>query len=377
MKIKTITCHNVYNYGASLQAYALQKYLEDLGNDVEIIDFRPWFHRKRYNLFYIDYNSSMYRIVRIFPFLKYLLAPIKNRSSLKTYGRKKSFDEFTDKELKITTTCYHTSEELKKNPPAADLYIAGSDQIWNTDTYNGKEDAYYLDFGTSDINRASYAASFAITSLPDSLKSYVRNRLLKFRNISVREKSGLKILKDLGINEGVHVLDPVFLLTSKQWKILSEQSVNTNNIYGKYILLYDFIGDKKIEEFTRMYAESMRIPIVSLNDYNERKYANINLSNCGPYDFLNLILNSDVIITNSFHATAFSIIFNKNFYSFPLITQRSSARMYDMLEMLQVLDRFDCNSIQSNNINYDRVNNRLNHYIDASKAYIDAVLNSI
>ena len=246
MKIKTITCHNVYNYGASLQAYALQTYLQSLGNDVEIIDFQPYFHQNRYNLYYISENSKYYSICRKVPLLACLYNLIKNHSMLKTWGRKKQFDNFTSKYLKLTQKKYETSKQLQDDPPIADIYIAGSDQIWNTNSSNGKEPAYYLDFGNHTTKRYSYAASFAISRIENKLKNFVKSEVSKLDKVSVREKTGVDILKEMQI-DSTQVLDPVFLLSKSDWEKLILNS-KINNLPDKYILIYDFLFDKQIKK---------------------------------------------------------------------------------------------------------------------------------
>ena len=146
MKIATITCHNVYNYGASLQAYALQRYLSQEGHDVEIIDYKPYYLNSRYNWRHIPAES------RLYPYKDYVGTQciyflLKNRKIYKTIGRKRKFDDFRQKFLTLTDNTYTSAEELRATPPQADLYIAGSDQIWNTACENGKDAAFYLDFG--------------------------------------------------------------------------------------------------------------------------------------------------------------------------------------------------------------------------------------
>ena len=145
MKIATITCHNVYNYGASLQAYALQRYLSQEGHDVEIIDYKPYYLNSRYNWRHIPAES------RLYPYKDYVGTQciyflLKNRKIYKTIGRKRKFDDFRQKFLTLTDNTYTSAEELRATPPQADLYIAGSDQIWNLDCTDGVNAAFFLEF---------------------------------------------------------------------------------------------------------------------------------------------------------------------------------------------------------------------------------------
>lgn len=145
MIIKTITCQKVNNHGATLQAYALMHYLESLGNDVEIIDYVP----ERFNHFRPFVCSTEKYAKNVFLKTAYICAKFPSRFAeylkYKNSLRKTNFENFWNKYYHLTK-CYKTFDELKNNPPEADLYIAGSDQIWNTMMENGKDPAYYLQF---------------------------------------------------------------------------------------------------------------------------------------------------------------------------------------------------------------------------------------
>ena len=376
MEIRTITCHNVYNYGASLQAFALQRYLEMLGHNAMIIDFLPYHLRGRYNFLYVHKKSPYYHICQKYPILKLLYGIKNNKKMFKTYGRKKAFDKFSSEYIKKTEQSYLTSKELKNNPPKCDLLIAGSDQIWNTQYGNGREPAFYLDFGDKSVFRISYAASFGTSGIDTNIKDFIKKELQNIDKISVREKSALDILSSLGISNAIQVTDPVFLLNSNQWSELSSHS-KKYNVPSKYILLYDFIGDPKIVN----YIEDLKIRrngecIVSLNDFDRSTCADINVNNAGPLEFLSLILNSDFIVTNSFHATAFSVIFKKEFMTFPLYTQPNSSRMEEFLRMTGLNTRYNpVEGTEIASIDYDKVWGGLETKIQESKDFINDVIN--
>lgn len=346
MKIKTITCQHVYNYGASLQAYALQHYIESLGHDVEIIDFNPWFHCDRYNPFYMPKNAigRAAKIVKILPFMRYVWYPFKawRGGMLKTWGRKAAFDKFEEEYYHLTPVKYFSSEALQKNPPKADVYVAGSDQIWNTFSENGRELGYYLDFGDEKLKRISYAASLATSSIKEGYEDFVKTQLQKFDAISVREKTGAQLLKELGIEDVSVVFDPVFLLNKEEWKALAKKG----SLYGlkpnNYLLVYDFLGnDQQMASFAKEYAKKHSLKIVSVNDFNVRDYADVNINNAGPLEFLTLIDNATCVVASSFHATAFSIILEKEFYTFNLKGYNNSSRMQDLLSKLSLEDRMN------------------------------------
>ena len=373
MEIKTITCHHVYNYGASLQAYALQHYLESLGHNVEIIDFIPWFHSARYNPFWVYSTGKIASIVRLLPFMRYVLPLIKAVKSgmFKTWGRKKAFDKFENKYYNLTGLRYFSIEDLKSNPPKADVYVAGSDQIWNTYYDNGREPAYYLDFGNKNIKRISYAASLATTSIKPGYEDFVRDKLSIFNAISVRERSGCLLLNNLGITDVSVVLDPVFLLDKSDWSCLADKGKSYGLTANYYVLVYDFLGnDTKMIDFVKEYARKRNLSIVSINDFSKREYADQNINNAGPLEFLALIKNAECIISCSFHATAFSILFEKKFYTFGLKGDNNSSRMEDFLSKLGLGDRMTPDIELSDDIDWVNVQSILRKNITISKNFL-------
>ena len=160
MKICTITCHDVYNFGASLQAYALQHYLESLGHEVEIIDYRPAYLYKKYD--WKAFTSRKFEKFNSIFITRWMFRCAKWCYLRFSLGRKKCFDEFTKRYLHLTPVSYHNFVELQRNPPQADIFIAGSDQIWNPLFPNGKDPSYYMDFASHGTKRISYAASFSV-----------------------------------------------------------------------------------------------------------------------------------------------------------------------------------------------------------------------
>ena len=169
MKICIITCQNAVNHGARLQCYALVHWLQKQGHEVEVIDYRPACSLDAKLLYWP--GISIKRWAKLF-----LYYPSRKRN----IERRKYFDEFSHKFLPLTNHVYYTIDELRKNPPSADLYIAGSDQIWNTTFSNGTDPAYYLDFGPDEIRRESFAASFATEQLKPGTESFVKENLKRF-----------------------------------------------------------------------------------------------------------------------------------------------------------------------------------------------------
>jgi hypothetical protein len=286
--------------------------------------------------------------------------------------RKKSFDNFTKEYLKTTST-YHSNEDLKKNPPLADAYIVGSDQVWNTLYDAGKDPAFYLDFAPMDTKKISYAASFSATDIKKEHQLLIQLKLKKFNNISVREHHGLQILESMNL-KGIWVADPVFLLTKEHWGNLLKSFKKKE----KYILIYDFERNRLLKEFARYLAKLKDLKIYSVNDTYPLLYADRNFNNAGPLDFITLIYNADYFISNSLHGTLFSILFEKDFFVFGRTRHKVNSRMESILKLVQLEDRYITSNKDFPNafhkIDYKYVNQILLRHIAASKEYIDQAL---
>ena len=366
-KIKTITCHDVYNVGASLQAYALQEYLKSLGHDVEIIDYKPEYlvHYKLTGIANIKYDKPILREI-------YTLIKFPGRLKARLSKRKRKFDFFTQNFLTVTDISYSSNEKLKSNPPIADIYFAGSDQIWNTLFQNGRDPAFYLEFVPQNAIKASYAASFATEDIVEEYKPQVKKWLSDMDYISVREKNGISIINNLGVKNVIQVLDPVFLLKKDRW-IEMETKLE---ISEPYILLYDFDCNEKIGEYTRKVAKKNGWKVYSIlkNPYCDRDFEQE-----GPTEFLWLIDHSEFVISNSFHATAFSIIFEKQFEVFER-KEDINTRIRELVKSLdlenRILNEKKIQQTQSELIEYKIVRTLLEKNIVESQNYIKDVCNS-
>ena len=374
MRIATITCQHVYNYGATLQAYALQAYLESLGHEVEIIDYRLPVH-VRYEIFTPYPQGRVYEAVRRIPLLRYVVCPYRNRKMWLTWGRKKGFDSFDRHYLHLSPHIYRTIEGLRQNPPYADIYIAGSDQIWNTHSENGKSPAYYLDFGPEHVRRVAYAASLATSEIAPGWEEFVKEEVSKFDAVSVREKTGVELLRRLGISNVCQVLDPVFLLSREEWLRMAGMAKGYDKIRHPYVFLYDFLGnDNKIRGFAKRMAKECGLKIVSVNDFERRDYADININDAGPLEFLSLLSGAQCVISNSFHATAFSVIFQKDFYTFGLVGHHNSSRMTDFLSGLGLGGRYNPQSMPGSDLDYVKASGLLEEQIDESKPFLKSAV---
>jgi hypothetical protein len=368
LKVNTITCHDVYNFGASLQAYALMKYLEDLGHEVQIIDYKSDY--LSYNIWAIgekwDKNIMMKFI--------YYCYVIPKRIGMKK--RRERFDQFTSEQLNLTAQSYSTFSKLEDNPPIADVYFAGSDQIWNPLLPNGKDRSFYLDFVPAGKVRASYAASFSVNEIAEELQPFVKTMLAKLDFISVRETSGVELVRSLGFEDVKAVFDPVYLLPKNAWKQLSLAP----KIKDKYIFVYDQENNALLREAAVYLAKKYKFKIVAIEALYPLRYADIKIKDAGPREFLGLIENCEICLTNSFHCISFSLIFNKNFYLFKRTHLKVNSRMIDLLHNLglsnRIIESFD-GKWQTEEIEYREVNNKVEIGRTSSCKYIQEVLESV
>lgn len=374
MKIRTITCHDVYNYGASLQAYALQTYLKLQGHDVAIIDYIPHYLKRRKPFWYINPASAYYKKLRKNLILRFGYCLNNYISCQKKAKRRKAFERYTKEFLSLTRR-YTDIEQLRKNPPNADLYIAGSDQIWNSYMNNGRDDAFYMDFGSSTVKRCSYAASFGVSSINDEYKEYTRNQIAKLDKIAVRETSGVDILHDLGFNDVTHVLDPVFLLSPDEWKMVASKS--TVRIDRSYVIIYAIAGPSlQFKEFALYLKTKFNLAIVAIQGAYV-PFADYNLSAAGPCEFISLIASAQYVLSDSFHASAFSSIFNRPFFVFTKPAIKHSARMIDFTNMLDIPWAYmpQNDNIENCKWDWNHVNKRLAENIENSKKYLQDCIN--
>lgn len=370
MKIKTLTTYNVYNYGASLQAYALQQYLINQGHDVEIINYQPEYLRRKYDYRWVNPESKMskYALTRfIYRIMKFL----QRQTTLK---RKAAFDNFTNNMLRQTKIKYLDYSELKKNPPEADLYIVGSDQIWNVFYETGRDDAFFLDFVRKG-KKASYAASFSYINIDDENKKRIKRLLDDFTAVSVREYQGVDILKEIGV-ESKWVLDPVFLLSKEEWKTI----MSPFNKKEKFLLVYDFEKNESLKKFAIKYAKEHKLKIYSINDTYPLLYADKNFNNAGPVDFLTIIYNCDAFVSNSFHGTAFSIMFNKPVFVFNRHRHKVNSRMESLMNLFGLKDCILNDTLEwkyayNYKFDYIQINNKVQNELIKSKSYLDDLLN--
>ncbi len=333
MKIGIITIHkSTVNAGASLQCYALWRYLREKSCDVEVIDLLRESAHKSYKRSKGDKKLSIaVRFRKGIKSLVFLLLGLNKRFKV----RRRLFDKFNNK---ITYSQeFSNIDALYANPPKYDIYISGSDQIWNP-LMRFSNKPYLLDFAAEGSKRVAYASSFSIDSLPLDVKPLYKELLERYDSISVRENSGESIVEELLSESCPVVLDPTFLLTKEQWLDLANSSAD---IKEPYLLVYTLHYDSKIIEMSSIIAKEKGWKLV-LTISSERKIRDSRIDeqvfDVGPSQWISLISGAEMVMTNSFHGTVFSMILAKPF----LTLLDSKSKLNSRIETLD--DKFAISS---------------------------------
>lgn len=328
------------NYGQLLQCYALQKFLRDAGHDAFLIRYNCETDIIRTPLLF-----RLFKAMNPVLLINYLLEKShKKQVVLEQKKNDRRFDLF--RAQYITSSDFYTSyAALKDNPPQADAYIVGSDQVWNywfvnIKRYNNPLHAYFLDFGSESTKRLSYAASWCVTELPENYKQMVKPLLAKFDYVGVREQSGVELCKQCGCDDAEWVCDPTLLLDAESYrKIYKENEVRKPSC--KYIMLYmlNNICDFDIQHVYDFAAEKeLEVVYVTGNgviDQKEKCFATI------P-EWLCLVDNAEYVITNSFHCGVFSTIFHKQFGIVPLTGKHAiiNTRFESLYSLFEIKKRY-------------------------------------
>lgn len=369
------------NYGGVVQCFAFTEFLKNNGVEFQLIKYNK--------------KNGLKGIIKNLPriFNKILLKD-KYEQFKKIIGLKRNKDYKANYLIRMNTIHnfqkhYFTNilevnsyQELSKIAVKFDSFISGSDQLWSpaglpTNFFN-------LMFVPDQIKKVSYASSFGVSNIPWYQKTRTKKFLLRFDNISVREEQGAKIINELIHKKVDIVVDPVFLLTKNEWElILGDKLIMSDS----YIFAY-FLGDNEIHRQEVIdFAKRKKIKIVTmphLDQYikKDEHFGDVQLYDVDPFDFLRLIRNANYICTDSFHGTAFSILFNKQFIVFDRYKKNSTTSKNSRIESIcNMLDltwrRFNGNNINilDEKIDYQDVNEKLDKLTSKSKKYLLDSLN--
>ena len=345
------------NYGGLLQEYALFKTLQKLGYDVEVVDYNlsselNTFSYKR-SLKYLTPDKILKKVQKKVLKKKVVESTIPNKSS------RELFAQFRDAYITFSEKCSY--RDLKQLNEEYDGFVCGSDQVWNP-AYNIP--SFFLEF-VKDKKKVIYGASLGVSKLSSVEKSTYKALLSDLTSISVREKQGQAIISTLTSQEVKVVLDPTMILGKDEWL----KFVKKNKSSQPYIFCY-FLGMNSAKiDAAKKFARKNNYKIISIpfehSDFGEEEFPTYN-GGLGPIEFLNLIYNAECILTDSFHASVFSILFNKEFrvFSRNIGKLNMNERLYTLLELIDRMDLF----IQPNELDLVSVDENIKY--DFSKIEI-------
>ena len=354
MKAGIITFHNGSNYGASLQTFALQEAIKKEGLKVKIINYENRFISKGLN------------IIRIDPSLRgiyYAISDIMNIPH--NYRKINRFRHFFLKYYDLTKP--YSYNDLKTRGLLLDYGISGSDQIWNPLLQGKIDDIYFLGF-PGIKNKISYGSSVGSYKFDNSKYNTEMKYLLSdFEKIAVREKS--VALENVIRKKTINVCDPTLLLDMKDW----EKKFNLKKNKERYLLIYAMTDFKRIVEYSVKVGNCRGLKIKYIgNRIGSRKKGVEYINDAGPIEFVKLFYGAEYIVTNSFHGTAFSVNFKKQFIS--IINPKSPERAQCFLEQIGALERLiDYDQkipADINEIDYQTIHSNLDNYIIESKAFL-------
>lgn len=339
MRIGTITVQNGNNYGASLQAFALVKYLRKNGWDAYLIDYRNKKIEDR--LAEQSFITSWRGKNQIKKNIRIILSNAIWKTDRYVKEKNKAFSEFHKSIFDQSGGTLYDVSELKTLNSLYDAFICGSDQIWNKDI-TGLDDAFFLSFANSDKKRIAYAPSLGKESGAIVEEDYdiYRHKLRNIDFLSIREPNNKKFIETVTHRECCVVLDPVLLLDKQEWE---EEIQNVSLIIQKrYALYYPVINQPELEKYAIQKAREKGLKLINprlVPSYAKMKgYTAISSKPVGPIEFVKLIKESECIFTNSFHATVFSSIFNKELYVIKLKGKNKNRnnRIIEYLKMIGI-----------------------------------------
>lgn len=384
-----------YNYGGQLQAYALSKILLQQENIVEQISFDLYggnFLDKWIGRYHRNYSKILH-LRKMRKALSESKAYNENRQKyLELFANGNNMiDRFNEFMANIPHTEYVNSRTIRKLSRKYDTVILGGDQIWNPlysqFNYSYKHSAYFGKWVGNNAKIITYAVSGGKDVYSDREKRGIINNSKHIESISVREKNMYQLLSaQYGKSKNIElVVDPVFLLSSEQWSCLAKDYIYSQKYIFAYLLNKDFVSRISIKNFAQKYNFHIITIPHARGIYNECDdgFGDVQVLDAGPLEFIGLIKNADMVFTDSFHGTCFSLIFHKNFYAIENDKDDSkittNERMRTVLELAGIKDRLIApNAVEklknTCSIDYKTVDGLIGHEIRKSKTWLKEAL---
>ena len=348
--IKIITLHDICNPGSVFQAYALNKFVNDNGFESQIIDYVPIYS-------HIGKNK-----------IKGVIRNILFGKNLRKIRKK--YRQFINENIATTSKKYSSSKNLFKEKEGTELFIAGSDQLWNLDYDCGRDEAYYLSFA-KNCKKISYATSLGKEKVDKQDLNFIADKIKDFSYLSVREKSSCAMLEPYVGKPIKWVCDPVFLLDKEDYVKDCKRLLD-----DKYLVVYLSAGTELLNSCLQKIKELTGYKVVLLGGNVTRFACDLHVKDMGPKEFISYIVNAELVISSSFHATAFSHIFHKKFGV--ILPEKNGERIKSLLALSNLENRIieSVNDVDEvlEEVDFNAVDGKINPFVKESKEYLlDAI----
>lgn len=301
MKIEILTIHRLNNFGSAFQAMALCEYLNSLGHDAEILDYHPDYYK----------GNKFKNIIGRILFRKMYL------------NRERKFAEFVKNYIPVSKQSFKTYDEVKKDHPTADVYVAGGDQLWNYYHICGNDDTYKLTFWNG--RKISYGTSLGGRYFSQENVNDLCEKIKDFESLSVRESQSVILLNENNIS-AEWVVDPVMLLPVKRY----EKMIVNPKEKVKYAFVYLVAASKLLDEAVEYLSKVCGLKIIVYAGLGHKCKCDSQKRELSPEEVIGYIHNAEIVLSSSFHATVFSLLFRKKF-AVILPDEHTNERLFDLL----------------------------------------------
>jgi hypothetical protein len=385
-KIALVTCYFQPNYGSQLQAFATQKFFDDIQvpNETIMIDgLKGEINKAKYKYFLskiFDANTIKDKWATV---KKVIAKKSSHTYAMHLAERYNKFDTFAQHEFHLSKR-YASFAELNKDAHDYQMFVVGSDQLWLPS--NIAANYYTLNFVPREVPKMALATSFGVSQLPSAQAKLAKEFLPRIDYCSVREVSGQKLIKNLTGRDVPVVCDPTILFTAEEW---DEGISKERFIKEKYLLCY-FLGNNPIQrEFVKKVKSLTGYKIVQLQHCDEFIASDENFPdeapyNVGPKEFIRLIRDAEYVFTDSFHCSVFSMLFSKRFFTFRRYASDGSVstngRIYSLLSLVNLESRLlrgdeDAKPLLEQTINFSEVHQKLDGLRQFTWKYVKEALN--
>ncbi len=368
MKIGILTFHRAHNYGAVLQAYALKTFLVGLGHNVKLIDYWPVSHEKIYKLWNKDVFKNKSFIIRLKIFIKFLLLFFKKKKRID------KFNNFIYSYLELDKIIKYQKLDSDININV-DCLVYGSDQIWRNwitlEKYIGFDSTYFGYNVDSSVPKITYAASMGIIKYTKEEEIFLQKAIANFSTILVRENNLFNLLNSFDYKSDI-VCDPVFLLSKKQWNDILPKS---KYLSKEYVVYYRLLPSVEAEKLAYEMAKRYNCELLIITASVSLSYKKNERQTLSPLEFIQVIRDAKFVIATSFHGTAFSLIFEKQFYTLGL--GANSDRVLTLFDNLGLKERYidDFSKVNFDYIDYVDVKSKFDNMTYNSKMLLNKALN--